>query len=129
MCTRMFSFAALLMMIGCAEAHPADDAEVSDSGATDGDSDASTTVCDFLITDTAPCPADCLSIYGLVLDPAATCVDEVTPRGVVWCATQGSISSFLGDCYLLPDGTRVDVQWTPMNQPSDTYCNLPACRN
>lgn len=125
---RMLTLVLCSMAIGCAEHHPPGDAEVADGAPTDAPpGDVGTTVCGFLITASTPCPADCLSVYGLVLESTATCLDEASPREIVWCATQGRISSFSGDCYRLPDGTRVDVQWTPMNQPSDEHCNLPVC--
>lgn len=118
------------MTVACAERHlPGNDADVAEHAVhSDGDTDASTTICDYLITETTPCPSDCRSIYGLVLDPAATCIDRFSPREIVWCATNGRISSFSGDCYILDDGTRVSIQWTPMNEPSDEYCSsLPNC--
>jgi len=125
---RLFSVVTFLAALGCAAHHDhPGDAAVTDGPPTDGASDASTTICDFLITDAAPCPDDSLPIYGLVLDATAPCVDRFSPREIVWCATRGRITSFMGDCYVLPDGTRVDVQWTPLNEPSDEYCDLPVC--
>lgn len=92
----------------------------------DGSSDAPTTICDFLITDAQPCPSDCLTIAGLVLAPEDSCV-SIVDRDYVWCATRGPIQSFTGACYVLADGARVVVDWTPTNLPSEEYCFPPNC--